>query len=83
MYEAVMVGHDHQPPHNLAAISCTPISSSFEEKLEHDRVPALPARPESRPLRTVRGPSTPAADAAHLSVAARRIARCRQPPERD
>ena len=59
------------------------LKSTFEEKVERDRVPALPMGPDSRPLRTVRGPSTPAADAAHLSVAARRIARCRQPPERD
>ena len=38
--------------------------------------------PKSRLLRTVRGPGTPATDAAHVSVIARRMARCCQPPDR-
>ena len=57
-------------------------SSRFEENLERDRAVAPPVAPESRLLRTVRGPGTPATDAAHVSVIARRMARCCQPPDR-
>ena len=77
-----MAGHGRYVPHDLAATSCTPKSSTFEEKVERERARPLPMSPESRLLRTVRGPSTLAADAALLSAAAGRTARCRQPVER-
>ena len=40
--------------------------STFEEKVERDRAVAPPMASERRLRRTVRGPSTPAADAAGL-----------------
>jgi hypothetical protein len=70
------------PLYLAVCISCTPISSTFEEKVERGRSVALPMVPESRLHRTVRGPGTPTADAALESVATRRPARCRQLPER-
>ena len=54
----------------------------FEENLERDRAVATPVAPESRLLRTVRGPGTPTVDAALVGVIARRVARCRLLPVR-
>jgi hypothetical protein len=42
---------------------------------------ALPMAPESRLLRTVRGPGVPAVGAALASVVFRRVAHSRQPPK--
>ena len=59
-------------------------SPSFEENLERECAAAPPRQmaADSRLLCTVRGPGTPAADAALESVATRRLVRCHQPPER-
>ena len=76
MCEAVMVGDDHQPPHNLAEISCTPISSTFEEKVERKRTLAPTMAAMGRPLRTVRSPGTLAADALGLGSVGRPAAAC-------
>ena len=53
-----------------------------DRRSERERAVAPPMAAESRLRRTVRGPGTPAADATPVSVAARRLARCHQPPER-
>ena len=83
MCEGLMFGRARQRLHDLAVSRvCPSPQSTFEEKVERDRAVAPPMVAESRLRRTVRGPGTPAADAALVSVEARRFARCRQLQER-
>ena len=82
MCEDLMDGRARQRLHYLAESRVRPNPQGSRRTLSASAPVAPPMLSESRLRRTVRGPGTPAADAALASVASRRLARCRQPPER-